>query len=70
MRSMNQGDDWTAISPDLTAGGKKGNVPYGTLTTISESPFQFGLIYTGSDDGLIQVTQDAAGAILCDKCGL
>ena len=62
MRSMNQGDDWTAISPDLTAGGKKGNVPYGTLTTISESPFQFGLIYTGSDDGLIQVTQDAGGS--------
>ncbi|MEH6657856.1 glycosyl hydrolase [Leeuwenhoekiella marinoflava] len=62
MRSMNQGDDWTAISPDLTAGGKKGNVPYGTLTTISESPFQFGLIYTGSDDGVIQVTQDAGGS--------
>ena len=62
MRSMNQGDDWTAISPDLTTGGKKGNVPYGTLTTISESPFQFGLIYTGSDDGLIQVTQDGGGS--------
>ncbi|MAW95799.1 MULTISPECIES: glycosyl hydrolase [unclassified Leeuwenhoekiella] len=62
MRSMNQGDDWTAISPDLTTGGKKGNVPYGTLTTISESPFQFGLLYTGSDDGLIQVTQDAGGS--------
>ena len=62
MRSMNQGDDWTAISPDLTAGGKPGNVPYGTLTTISESPFQFGLIYTGSDDGVIQVTQDAGGS--------
>ncbi|PHQ29725.1 WD40/YVTN/BNR-like repeat-containing protein [Leeuwenhoekiella nanhaiensis] len=58
MRSMNQGKDWTAISPDLTTGGKKGNVPYGTLTTITESPFQFGLIYTGSDDGIIQVTQD------------
>ncbi|PHS02632.1 MAG: glycosyl hydrolase [Leeuwenhoekiella sp.] len=62
MRSMNQGKDWTAISPDLTTGGKKGNVPYGTLTTISESPFQFGLIYTGSDDGLIQVTQDGGGS--------
>ncbi|MFI8377612.1 WD40/YVTN/BNR-like repeat-containing protein [Leeuwenhoekiella sp. NPDC079379] len=62
MRSMNQGDTWTAISPDLTAGGKQGNVPYGTLTTISESVFQFGLIYTGSDDGVIQVTQDAGGS--------
>ncbi|MDD7884622.1 sialidase family protein [Flavivirga sp. 57AJ16] len=62
MRSMNQGTDWTAISDDLTNGGKKGNVAYGTLTTISESPFQFGLIYTGSDDGLIQVTKDAGGS--------
>jgi len=62
MRSMNQGDDWTAISPDLTAGGKLGNVPFGTLATISESVFQFGLIYTGSDDGVIQVTQDAGGS--------
>ncbi len=57
-RSMNQGNDWTAISPDLTTGGKKGNVAYGTLTTISESPFQFGMIYTGSDDGLLHLTKD------------
>ena len=62
MRSMNQGDDWEAISDDLTTGGKKGNVAYGTLTTISESPFQFGLIYTGSDDGYVQVTKDAGGS--------
>ncbi|MEM9686464.1 MAG: glycosyl hydrolase, partial [Bacteroidota bacterium] len=58
-RSMNRGDDWTAISDDLTAGGKKGNVAYGTLTSISESPFQFGLLYTGSDDGRVHVTKDA-----------
>lgn len=62
MRSMNQGDDWEAISPDLTNGGKKGNVAYGTLASISESPFQFGLIYTGSDDGLVQVTKNAGGS--------
>jgi len=61
MRSMNQGDDWTAISPDLTTGGKKGNVPYGTLTTISESPFQFGLLYAGSDDGRIHVSKNSGG---------
>ncbi|EDM44345.1 hypothetical protein SCB49_04930 [unidentified eubacterium SCB49] len=58
MRSMNQGKDWTAISDDLTNGGKQGNVAYGTLSSISESPFQFGLIYTGSDDGLVQVTKN------------
>ncbi|MFD1161556.1 WD40/YVTN/BNR-like repeat-containing protein [Hwangdonia seohaensis] len=62
MRSMNQGDDWTAISNDLTNGGKPGNVAYGTLTSISESPFQFGLIYTGSDDGLIHVTKNGGGS--------
>ncbi|MEE3034413.1 MAG: glycosyl hydrolase [Bacteroidota bacterium] len=56
-RSLNQGDNWETISPDLTNGGKKGNVPYGTLTTISESPLKFGLLYTGSDDGLIQVSR-------------
>ena len=60
-RSMNQGDDWETISDDLTLGGKAGNVAYGTLTTISESPFKFGLLYTGSDDGLVQVSQDAGG---------
>jgi photosystem II stability/assembly factor-like uncharacterized protein len=58
MRSMDQGDSWTAISPDLTHGGKPGNVAYGTLTSVSESPFQFGLIYTGSDDGKISVTKN------------
>lgn len=31
---------------------------YGTLTTISESPGRFGLLYTGSDDGLIHVSKD------------
>jgi len=58
MRSLDQGNTWEAISEDLTNGGKKGNVAYGTLTSISESPFQFGLIYAGSDDGLLHVTKN------------
>ncbi len=57
-RSLDKGDHWEAISGDLTQGGKKGDVPYGTLTTIHESPLKFGLIYVGSDDGLIHVTKD------------
>ena len=61
MRSMNQGDDWEAISGDLTKGGKKGNVAYGTITSITESPFKFGLIYTGSDDGLLHITKNGGG---------
>ncbi|WP_341220277.1 WD40/YVTN/BNR-like repeat-containing protein [Polaribacter atrinae] len=61
-RSLNNGDDWEEISDDLTNGGKKGNVAYGTLTSISESPFQFGLIYTGSDDGVISLTTNGGGS--------
>lgn len=61
LRSMDQGKTFDVISEDLTTGGIKGNVPYGTLTTISESPFQFGLIYVGSDDGYINVTQNGGG---------
>lgn len=61
MRSMNQGDDWQAISADLTQGAKDGNVAYGTLTSISESPFEFGVMYTGSDDGLVHVTKNSGG---------
>jgi photosystem II stability/assembly factor-like uncharacterized protein len=60
-RSLNKGDAWTTISNDLTNGGKKGNVAYGTLTSIAESPFQFGLIYTGSDDGLVHVSKNGGG---------
>ncbi|WP_419167904.1 WD40/YVTN/BNR-like repeat-containing protein [Candidatus Palauibacter sp.] len=35
---------------------------YATLTGISESPVAEGVIYTGSDDGLIHVTEDAGAA--------
>ena len=57
-RSMNKGKDWEPISEDLTKGGKKGDVPYGTITTMHESPLKFGLIYAGTDDGNISVTRD------------
>jgi photosystem II stability/assembly factor-like uncharacterized protein len=58
-RSFNRGDTMIALTGDITSGGREGNVPYGTLTTISESPLRFGLIYTGTDDGRIHVTRDA-----------
>tara|TARA_B110000238_G_scaffold200417_1_gene250489 strand:- start:169 stop:3012 length:2844 start_codon:yes stop_codon:yes gene_type:complete len=61
-RSLNKGETWETISGDLTTGGKKGNVAYGTLTSISESPFQFGVIYVGSDDGYINVTKNGGGS--------
>ncbi|HEY1021868.1 MAG TPA: hypothetical protein VGE06_06120, partial [Flavisolibacter sp.] len=56
-RSMNRGDSMVSMG-DLTRGDKGGNVPYGTITTISESPLRFGLIYAGTDDGNIQATKD------------
>lgn len=31
---------------------------YSTLTAISESPLEEGVLYTGSDDGLIQISED------------
>ncbi len=61
-RSLNKGNDWATISGDLTNGGKKGNVAYGTLTSIAESPFQFGLLYAGSDDGLVHISKNGGGS--------
>jgi photosystem II stability/assembly factor-like uncharacterized protein len=57
-RSLNQGKDWQVISPDLTMGGRAGDVPFGTLTALHESPLQFGLLYAGSDDGLLHLSRD------------
>ncbi|TXB64934.1 WD40/YVTN/BNR-like repeat-containing protein [Phaeodactylibacter luteus] len=58
LRSMDQGDNFEEISGDLTKGGRKGDVPYGTLSTLHESPLKFGLLYAGSDDGLVHVSKD------------
>ena len=58
-RSFDQGDTWTVLSGDLTKGGKKGNVAYGTLTSISESPFDFNTLVAGSDDGVVSLTRDS-----------
>lgn len=58
LRSFDKGNEFKIISGDLTHGGKKGNVPFGTLTALDESPLVFGLIYTGSDDGKICMTKD------------
>lgn len=57
-RSMNKGENAQNLSGDLTGGRKEGNVPFGTLVALSESPLRFGLIYTGSDDGMIHVSKD------------
>lgn len=57
-RSMNKGNDWVEISGDLTRSKKRGNVPFATITSVSESPLKFGLIWAGTDDGLVWVTDN------------
>ncbi|NRA97703.1 MAG: hypothetical protein HRU14_16020, partial [Planctomycetes bacterium] len=59
-RSMNRGENWERISPDLSHAdeSKIGDIPYQTIWSISESPFQFGFIYAGTDDGRLHVTTD------------
>jgi photosystem II stability/assembly factor-like uncharacterized protein len=57
-RSMNKGETFEEISPDLSNGRKDGDVSYGTISCISESKFKFGLIYAGTDDGNIQLTKN------------
>jgi photosystem II stability/assembly factor-like uncharacterized protein len=61
-RSLDRGDNWEAISPDLTKDHPNGNVPYSTITSIAESSFSFNLIYIGTDDGNIQVTKNGGGS--------
>lgn len=58
LRSLDRGATWTPISGDLTTNPKAGDVPFGTITTLTESPKRFGLLYAGTDDGLVQVSRD------------
>ena len=74
-KSTNEGQSWTAISPDLTRNDKtkqgssggpitKDNTSveyYDTIFTVSESPLKAGVIWAGSDDGLVHVTRDGGG---------
>jgi photosystem II stability/assembly factor-like uncharacterized protein len=71
-KSTDEGKHWTAISPDLTRNDKSKQQPsggpitlditsveyYDTVFTLAESPVQKDLIWAGSDDGLIHVTED------------
>ncbi len=71
-KTTNQGQSWTAISPDLTrhdpstlgpSGGpithdQTGVETYATIFTVAPSRLDANLIWTGSDDGLIHVTRD------------
>lgn len=71
-KTTNEGQSWTAISPDLTRNDKSKQGPSGgpitkdntsveyycTIFTLAESPVMKGVIWTGSDDGLVYVTRN------------
>jgi photosystem II stability/assembly factor-like uncharacterized protein len=61
-RSMSKGDSLVTLSTDLTTNPAQGDVPFGTTTSISESPIRFGLIYVGTDDGNVQVSKDGGNS--------
>ena len=57
-RSLNKGDSLVSLTPDMTKGAVAGNVPYGTITTVDESPLRFGMLYIGTDDGNLHRSDD------------
>lgn len=76
-QSDNRGDDWRAISGDLSRNIDRNKLKvmdkvwgvdtvakntstsfYGALIALTESPIQAGLLYTGSDDGVMHVTKN------------
>jgi len=71
-RSSDGGHSWQTISPDLTRNDKSKQTDsggpitkdqasiefYDIIFTVAESPKQKGLIWAGTDDGLIQLTRD------------
>ena len=72
LRSDDEGYNWTEISPDLTRNDPSkhmdGGVPYtneaaggevyNTISYLACSPHQAGVIWVGTDDGLVHITQD------------
>jgi len=72
LKTSDWGKTWKEISPDLTRNEKEkqgkpggpftneavGAENYGTLAYLVESPHEKGVIWTGSDDGLVYLTRD------------
>jgi len=60
LMSLDRGDHWQAISPDLSepAGGDRAVVPYGTITMIGESSVKPGLLYVGTEAGAVWLTKN------------
>lgn len=61
-KSTDRGDNFFAISPDLTDGlHPSGSLSYGTISAIGVSKTNENYIYVGTDDGNVQVTKDGGG---------
>lgn len=72
LRTRDLGQTWQEVSPDLTRNQDhkqgKGGGPltveavgaenYGTISYVAESPHEKGVLWTGSDDGLVHLTRD------------
>jgi photosystem II stability/assembly factor-like uncharacterized protein len=70
--SDDHGQSWKTISPDLTRNDKSRQQPsggeltkditsveyYDTVFALAESPKKRGLLWAGTDDGLVQITRD------------
>lgn len=62
LKSVDRGDNWIEISPDLTdRQHTDGDVPYATITAIAESPLTPEVLYAGTDDGNVWVTKNSGG---------
>lgn len=57
-RSTNRAASWSAISPDLTDGATGGNRVFATVTTIAVAPTDPAVIWAGTDDANVWVTQN------------
>ncbi len=61
-KTTNAGLSFNAISPDLTGGPGDGSLLFGTITTISQSPLNPDIIWAGTDDSRVWVTEDGGGS--------
>lgn len=75
-KTTNKGKSWTIISPDLTRNDKSKQQASGgpitldntaaeyycTIFALAESPLEKGLLWAGSDDGLIHVTRNGGAS--------
>ncbi len=57
-KSEDGAENWEPISPDLSSNPSQYNLLYGTITSISVSPIDNQIIWVGTDDGKVQVTDD------------